>query len=132
MKLEPFALERLRSTYENAVAFNLSESGVHPLTLGELLEDGAAREALLAEPLRYTQTNGTPPLRETIAALYPGATADHVQVTNGGSEANFIAAMNLVEPGDEVVVMVPNYMQLSGLTRAFGAAVRDWPLVERM
>jgi aspartate/methionine/tyrosine aminotransferase len=85
VKLEPFALERLQSTFEHQVDFNLSESGVLPLTLGELIEDAAAREALMAEALRYTQTNGTRPLRESIAALYPGATADHVLVTNGGA-----------------------------------------------
>jgi aspartate/methionine/tyrosine aminotransferase len=129
MKIEPFALERLQSTYENQVAFNLSESGVQPLTLGELIEDPAAREALLAEPLRYTQTNGTPPLRAAIAACYPGATPDHVQVTNGGAEANFITAWNLIEPGDEVVMMTPNFMQAWGLARAFGAVVKPWPLV---
>ena len=60
----------------------------------------------------------------------PGATPDHVQVTNGGSEANYITAWQLVEPGDDVVLMTPNYMQLSGLARAFGAAVREWPLVD--
>jgi aspartate/methionine/tyrosine aminotransferase len=130
MKLEPFALERLQSTYENQVAFNLSESGVHPLTLGELIEDSVARQALLAESLRYTQTNGTPPLRAAIAAFYPGATPDHVQVTNGGAEANFITTWNLIEPGDEVVMMVPNFMQASGLARAFGAVVKPWPLVK--
>ena len=129
MKLEPFALERLQSTYEHQVAFNLSESGVHPLTLGELIDDAPSREALLAECLRYTQTNGTVPLRETIAAFYPGATADHVQVTNGGAEANYVTTWNLVEPGDEVVMMVPNFMQASGLARAFGAVVKEWPLV---
>ena len=86
---------------------------------------------LADEALRYTQSNGTLPLRSAIAAMYPGATADHVQVTNGGSEANYITTWNLVEPGDEVVMMVPNYMQTWGLARAFGATVSDWPLVER-
>ena len=129
MKLEPFALERLQSTYENQVAFNLSESGVHPLTLGELIDDAPSREALLAECLRYTQTNGTIPLREAIAAFYPGASPDYVQVTNGGSEANYITTWNLIEPGDEMVMMVPNFMQASGVARAFGATVKEWPLV---
>jgi aspartate/methionine/tyrosine aminotransferase len=129
MKLEPFAMERMQSTYENQVEFNLSESGVHPLTLGELVDDAESREALLGEGLRYTQSNGTLPLRSAIAALYPGATADHVQVTNGGSEANYITTWNIVEPGDEVVMMMPNYMQTWGLARAFGATVREWPLV---
>lgn len=128
MKLESFAMERMQSTFENQVEFNLSESGVHPLKLGELVDDRAAREQLLAEPLRYTQSNGTIPLRAAIAALYPGATPDHVQVTNGGSEANYITTWNLVEPGDEVVLMVPNYMQTWGLARAFGGTVTTWPL----
>jgi len=129
MKVEPFALERLQSTYENQVAFNLSESGVQPLTLAELLEDSPSREALLAETLRYTQTNGTEPLRDAIATAYPGATRDHVQVTSGGSEANYLATWHLIEPGDEVVMMVPNFMQASGVARAFGATVKPWPLL---
>lgn len=124
-------MERMQSTYENLVEFNLSESGVHPLTLGELVSDEASRAALLAEDLRYTQSNGTIPLRSAIAALYPGTTPDHVQVTNGGSEANYITTWNLVEPGDEVVLMVPNYMQTWGLARAFGATVKEWPLTRR-
>src|SRR2546429_5425728 len=128
MKLESFAMERLQSTYENQVEFNLSESGVQPVRLGELVDDGPARERLLDEALRYTQSNGTVALRATIAAMYPRATIDHVQVTNGGSEANYITTWNLVEPGDEVVLMVPNYMQTWGLARAFGGAVKQWPL----
>ena len=128
MKLDPFEMERMQSTYENQVDFNLSESGVHPLRVEELLDDVEARAALLAEPLRYTQSNGTAPLRSSIAALYPGATADHVQVTNGGAEANYVTTWHLVEPGDEVVMMVPNYMQTWGLARAFGGIVKEWPL----
>src|SRR2546427_1039750 len=128
MKLEQFAMERMQSTYENQVEFNLSESGVQPLRLAELVDDEAARDALMTEALRYTQSNGTVPLRSDIASLYPDATADHVQVTNGGSEANYITTWHLVEPGDEVVLMVPNYMQTWGLARAFGASVKEWPL----
>jgi aspartate/methionine/tyrosine aminotransferase len=128
MKLEPFAMERMQSTYENQVAFNLSESGVHPLRLGELADDERTREELFAERLCYTQSNGTIPLRAAIAAQYPGATVDHVQVTNGGSEANYITAWRLIDPGDEVVLMVPNYMQTWGLARGFGGRVAEWPL----
>ena len=128
MDLEVFAMERMQSTYENQVDFNLSESGVQPVRLGDLVDDTESREQLLAEALRYTQSNGTIPLRDAIAALYPGATREHVQVTNGGSEANYISTWKLVERGDEVVLMVPNYMQTWGLARAFGGVVREWPL----
>jgi aspartate/methionine/tyrosine aminotransferase len=128
MKLERFAMERMQSTYENQVAFNLSESGVHPLTLGELIGGTEAAGAILDERLRYTQSNGTEQLRAAVARLFAGATIDHVQVTNGGSEANFITTLRLVERGEEVVLMVPNYMQTFGLARAFGGVVKEWPL----
>jgi aspartate/methionine/tyrosine aminotransferase len=129
MNFEIFAMERLQSTWENRVAWNISESGVHPLRIEELAESAEDRAAVLAEHLGYPQTNGTAELRNLIAAMYPGATLDHVEVTNGGSEANCVAMMHLVEPGDEVVMMVPNYMQVRGLGRALGATVRPWPLV---
>jgi aspartate/methionine/tyrosine aminotransferase len=130
MRVEPFAMERFQSTWEHQVRFNLSESGVHPLSVRELVGDTATLDALLDQPLIYTQTNGTEALRTAIAALYPGATAAHIEVTNGGAEANFLAAWYLVQPGDEVVILVPTYMQTHGLVRAFGGVVREWPLVE--
>ena len=128
MRVEQFAMERMQSTWENLVDYNLSESGVHPLTPRELLEEQA--NALLDQPLVYTQSNGSIELRTHIAALYPGATVDHIEVTNGGSEANYIIVWRLVEPGDEVALLVPNYMQTYGLAKAFGATVREWPLIE--
>jgi aspartate/methionine/tyrosine aminotransferase len=128
MRVEQFAMERMQSTWENLVDYNLSESGVHPLTPRELVDGDI--DAVLDQPLVYTQSNGTVELRAAIAALYPGATNDHVEVTNGGSEANYIVVWRLVEPGDEVALLVPNYMQTFGLARAFGATVREWPLIE--
>jgi aspartate/methionine/tyrosine aminotransferase len=130
MKLEQFAMERMQSTYENLVEFNLSESGVRPLTARELIEDTAGLDGLLDQPLVYSQSNGTIELRQAIAALYPGAGIDHIEVTNGGSEANFIATLRLVDAGDEVVMLVPNYMQTWGLARAFGGVIREWQLIE--
>ena len=128
MKIEPFAMERLQSIWENRVAWNLSESGVHPLRVEELADTPEDRAALFAQELGYTQTNGTFDLRTAIAAMYPAASADHIEVTNGGSEANCVALWHLVEPGDEVVMMLPNYMQAPGLCRALGAIVQPWPL----
>lgn len=129
MKLEPFALERLQSIWEHRVAWNISESGVHPLKVDELADRQEDRDALLEQHLAYTQTNGTVELRSAIASLYEGAAADHVLVTNGGSEANFISLLRLLDPGDEIVVMAPNYMQIAGAARALGATVRSWPLI---
>ncbi len=130
MKLEQFAMERMQSMYENLVEFNLSESGVRPLTPRELIEDTTGLDGLLDQPLVYTQSNGTVDLRRAIATMYPGAGIENIEVTNGGSEANFITTFNLVEPGDDVVMLVPNYMQTWGLSRAFGGTIHEWKLVE--
>ncbi|MEK6631298.1 MAG: aminotransferase class I/II-fold pyridoxal phosphate-dependent enzyme, partial [Acidobacteriota bacterium] len=128
MHIPRFAMERMQSTYENLVDYNLSESGVHPMRLEELVLSADDRAALLAQELLYTQSNGTVELRERIAALYPGSTVDHIEVTNGGSEANFVTMWHLIEPGDEVVMMVPNYGQTLGLVEGFGGLLRPWPL----
>src|SRR5207253_5424378 len=124
MKLVPFEMERWQSTWEHRVEFNLSESGVEPLPLRELLREEAAIDRFLDHPLAYSQGNGTPELRSSIASLYPGATRDHVLVTNGSSEACLLALWHLVEPGDEVVLLLPNYMESWGLIQMFGGKVR--------
>jgi len=123
-------MERMQSTWENRVRYNLSESGVHPLAVRELLADAAAQERLLDQELIYPQSNGSEELRGHIARLYPGATADNVLVTNGTSEANFVCIWGFVEPGDEVVLMLPNYMQIWGVARGFGATVKPFYLRE--
>jgi aspartate/methionine/tyrosine aminotransferase len=130
MRLETFALERFQSIWENRVAWNVSESGVQPLRVSELINGPALHDALMELELGYPQTNGTLELRETIAGMYPGATPAHIQVTNGGSEANCILLMRLIQPGDEVVSLTPNYMQAAGLARGLGATVRPWRLRE--
>ena len=132
MQVEPFELERWQSVWENKVELNISESGVHPLATTELVPDAEALKKILEVPQYYPQTNGSEELRARIAELYPGASAETVLVTCGGSEANFVSTWALLEPRDEVVFMLPNYMQVAGLARAFGATVKPlWLREER-
>ncbi len=131
MPFVTFDLERWQSTWENRVRFNLSESGVHPLSVGELLQlAGSPADALLDVRLGYSQSNGTDQLRERIAALYPGAEPEQVLVTTGSAEANYLAALRLIEPGDTVAMLLPNYLQLWGHTQNIGAVVRGFRLHE--
>ena len=120
----PFVMERWQSIHENQVAYNLSESGVHPFTLSELI--ALSGETDLGDTLiGYGQSNGTETLRGHIARLYPDCTADSVVVTNGSAEANFIALWELASPGDEVAIIVPTYMQTHGLALNLGMTVRE-------
>ena len=128
MGFVPFAMERWQSLHEHDVDLNLSDSGVHPLSLREFLTEEEF-EAVLDLRLIYTQSNGTPELCEQIATLYDGASGAQVQVTNGGAEANLVSLWALLEPGDEVVLQIPNYMQPWGIVRSLGYETRDWEMV---
>jgi aspartate/methionine/tyrosine aminotransferase len=128
VKIEPFEMERMQSTWENLVEMDLSESGVRPVSLRELAEMGLDLDSILDMPLGYSQSNGTIPLRENLALLYPGATPDHIEVTNGTSEANYLLALALLREGDEVALEVPNYMQFGGVPQSCGARVRTFSL----
>ncbi len=127
---QTFHLEKLQSEWEQEVAYNLAESGVHPLSLAELLAGTDDLEGLLATRLHYPQVNGILPLREHIAALYPGAGPDNVLVTVGCAEANFIATQTVCAPGQEMVVMLPNYLQVWGLGHNYGLKVKTFYLRE--
>jgi len=131
MKIEIFELERIQSLYENVVKFNLTESGLHPFTLRELLKEEEINE-LLDVRLGYGQTNGAPDLRDAISKLYTDADRDNILVTNGSAEANFINIWSNLESGDELVLMLPNYMQIWGLARSMGVNVKPFHLKEEL
>ncbi|MHA2203969.1 MAG: aminotransferase class I/II-fold pyridoxal phosphate-dependent enzyme, partial [Candidatus Hodarchaeales archaeon] len=131
MKIETFELERRQSVWENRVQYNLTESGVHPYTLSELLTEDEIEE-ILSIRLGYGQTNGSIELREAISLLYPGTTLDNVLVTNGSSEANFIGTWSTLEPEDELILMLPNYMQIWGIAQSFGITIKPFHLKEHL
>jgi aspartate/methionine/tyrosine aminotransferase len=131
MKLKPFELERMQSENEHQVQFNLSESGVEPLRIKELLDTPELREQLLNMQLGYSQTNGTVPLREAISHYYPGTTANHIMATNGGAESNFLVSWWLIQEHPdkrEFVFMVPNYMQIGGIWMNMGVDIKNFNL----
>jgi aspartate/methionine/tyrosine aminotransferase len=115
---QPFVMERMMSKFEQEVEYNLSESGVHPVLLRELLADKPDMiDHLLATDLNYPQVNGIPELRQHIANFHDGATPDNVLVTVGAIEANYNSVRTLLSAGDEIVIMLPNYMQIWGIAK---------------
>jgi len=131
MKIDIFELERTQSLWENSVDYNLTETGIHPFTLKELLEESDI-EKLLSLRLGYGQTNGSIELRDAVSAMYPNADRDNVLITNGSIEANFVAVWSLLNSGDELVLMLPNYMQIWGVARAFDIQVKPFYLKEEL
>jgi aspartate/methionine/tyrosine aminotransferase len=129
MKPPRFEMERMQSTWEHRVRYDLSESGVEPLLLAEITRD---ERELMKTRLGYAEGVGREETRALVAAIHPGYGADDVVITTGTSEANFLVLNTLVESGDEVVVVMPNYMQVHGLAIGLGARVREvWLREER-
>ncbi len=130
MAFIPFELERWQSRWEHRVKFNLSESGVDPLSTAELLAlDNRDAGQMLDIGLGYAQGNGSDELRDGIARLYEGATRENVMVTTGSAEANFLVCWALLKPGDEVAILMPTYMQTWGLAQNLGATIKEIPLL---
>jgi len=128
---QPFAIEQYMSENEHSVKYHFAESGVHPLTFAELFELAEVDTPSLWDTLvDYPQVNGLRSLREKIASLYTGATADNVLVTVGASEANTLVAATLLQPGDNMIRFRPTYEQLSGNAVNLGFEVRTVDMME--
>jgi aspartate/methionine/tyrosine aminotransferase len=126
--IDLFEMERMQSLYWHLVDYDLSESGVTPMTIRELLGPAADAEAFLQTALGYPLSEGSYEARANIAAWYPDATAENVSLSNGGSEANHLTLWTLLEPQDRLAFMVPNYLQGWGLGRHYGAATDTFKL----
>jgi len=136
MKLEPFALERWMTTYENCVRFDIAESGILPLTVNDLLawEAPAERDRLLSTLLNlrlgYSEAPGSFALRSAIAATYQQCGPENILVTTGAIEANFLLFNVLLDAGDEVIAQMPAYQQLISVPKAVSNNVALWTVRE--
>ena len=119
MRIDVFEMERMQSLHWHRVEYDLSESGVEPLSIRELLGDRVDPETFAQTRLGYPLSEGSEPTRERIAHWYPGAEPANVTVVNGGSEANHLTLWSLLDAGDRLAFMVPNYMQGWGLGRHY-------------
>ena len=64
--------------------------------------------------LSHSTGIGDPELRKRIAAIH-GVAPDHVLVTCGASEANFLVHAAFLERGDEAIVESPTYPPLRNI-----------------
>ncbi len=128
MKIEVFEMERMQSTHENLVDCDMSESGILPVSMNDLIALGFDLNSVLDMPLGYSQSDGTPEVKDLLTRIYPGAAHENIEVTNGTSEANFLIALSQLAAGDEFAMQIPNYMQLWGFPRSLGAKVNPFRL----
>jgi aspartate/methionine/tyrosine aminotransferase len=127
MQFQNFELEHYQSLYEHSVEYNLADSSVQCTNVRELLRETGA-DPLLDTGLFYPHVNGTPLLRQRIAALYPAASERNVLVTVGAAQANSMVCSTLLAPGDEVIVISPGYRQVWGMAKNLGCTVKELQL----
>ncbi len=134
MKIESFALERWMTAWETRVEFDIAESGILPMTLNELLDLAPPEDRertlarLLDTRLGYSEAPGSLELRSLLAETYRATGPEHILVTTGAIEANFLLFNTLLDPGDHVVAVYPAYQQLYSVPRAIGCEVTLWRL----
>jgi len=115
-------LERSHAGYENDGYVNLTQSGVNPATIRGALSDAELAELGAVSP-GHGSTDGTPALREAVAARYPAAAAENVLIAHGRSEANLLALMVLAERGDHIIFVAPSVIRIDGLARSLGVEI---------
>lgn len=131
MTIRPFQLERFFARHEFSAPHLLACSDCESMSIDELLRlAGQSPDLLLNLRLGYTESQGDPALRATIASFYTSIPADHIVVTNAPEEAIFLTMWSLVGPGDRVVVQTPCYQSLAELARFRGASVHPWSMSE--
>jgi len=115
--LRPFALEVFFSKWEFTARYHLCASDMQSMTLSDLLAmaDAADRSAWDRLYLGYTETWGSPALRETIAATYNTITSDEVLSFVGAQEGIFAAMHGLLGPDDHAIIITPNYQSVESV-----------------
>ena len=116
-ELRAFELEVFFSEWEFTARHHLCASDMQSMTLTELLAlaDDADRKAWDSLYLGYTETWGTPRLREAIASTYERVAADDVLTFVGAQEAIFAAMHALLRAGDHAIVVIPNYQSVESV-----------------
>jgi len=127
MKIAPFKLERYFARYEFNAPYLLCASDCESFSIQNLLdlEPGAA-ERFQQHWLGYTESPGSPDLRQAITSLYQTIDSNQVLVHSGAEEAIFNFMNVTLEAGDHVIVHFPCYQSLLEIARAIGCDVTQW------
>lgn len=114
-----YLLKTTDAAPEAVVGFSLADSP----KLGDFLND---LDPAMSLDWNNRDFRGLPELRDHVlhhAGLKDVCTAKDVLITAGAAEANYLAIMQLVQPGDELVIETPGWPQAEVLGKAIGAKI---------
>tara|TARA_B110000305_G_scaffold231219_1_gene284411 strand:- start:29 stop:1171 length:1143 start_codon:yes stop_codon:yes gene_type:complete len=125
MHIKPFGIEMWMNEFEDHCKYNLAETCVKSMTIGELIEVSGKNTKLSEElanmKLTYGEITGSKQLRKNIASLYKNQTTENVMVTHGAIGANSLVYNTLISKGDKVVSVLPTYQQHYSIPESLGA-----------
>ncbi|MFT8888216.1 MAG: pyridoxal phosphate-dependent aminotransferase [Ethanoligenens sp.] len=139
-RLEDMSISLIRIVMDKAKAMADAGAPVVPFVAGEpnfntpepIKE--AAIQAILENHTHYTSNRGLPALRACIARQMQADTGlrydpeTEIVVTSGGAEAINNALIAMLDPGDEVIVFSPAFINYENVARICGASVIHIPL----
>ena len=121
-------LFNLAKQYDNVIDFTLGDPDVQP---HQDIKDAGCRAIQLGKT-RYSQNAGLLELREVITSYYQRQEGlafnpvNEVIVTVGAMEGLYLALLSLLDPGDEVIIPAPyyvNYVQMVRMCHAVPVVV---------
>ncbi|MBT9585947.1 aminotransferase class I/II-fold pyridoxal phosphate-dependent enzyme [bacterium] len=115
--LGEFRLEQFFARWEFEARYHLCASDAESRSLNDLLAlaDGADLEDWGQLWLGYIPSQGTPALRQAIAATYASINPDQVLCFCGAEEGLYCAMQALLGRDDHAIITVPNYQAMEEL-----------------
>lgn len=127
MHIKTFGVEMWMNEFENHCRYNLAETCVDSITLGELIDMAGVDNSVLGDlremRMGYGAIEGSDRLRDAVAGLYEKQTRENVLTTHGTIGANALVHQTLVSRGDHVIAIVPTYQQHYSIPESIGAEV---------
>ena len=130
MDIKTFKVERWMDEYETKCEYNLAETCIDSLTVREVvgmagLDVAEYMNELADIRLTYSHIGGSPELLQGIASLYSDLIKpEHIIPMHGAIGANYQVLMTLIDPGDNMVSVMPTYQQHYSIPESIGAEVR--------
>jgi aspartate/methionine/tyrosine aminotransferase len=127
MNLPDFKLERYFAKYEFNTEFTLCSSDCEAMPISELLSfEEDVQEKFQNVWLGYTESLGSPSLRNEIAKIYSKINVEDVITFAGAEEAIYLFMHAALKKNDHVIVHTPHYQSLSEVAKSIGCEVSAW------
>lgn len=116
MRFKNFDLEKWYVKYEFSSKYNLSASGVYPLSLSEFSLDDIS--------LNYSEAQGNHKLRVELSNSEK-IPEENILITNGAIEGLFLTQIGLIDKDDNIIVIKPTYPAIYQIAEDIGANIID-------